>query len=106
MRLGLVSAATALAIGAASPAFADDMFSVVERGYSLFRRIGYLSYEGCEFNRAYDLGEYIFICEGYDYSYSYGRALVLTVSGEAGGRAFLCTDEGECVAGHLVASRR
>lgn len=76
---------------------ADELFDVVSDGYQVVHKEPYLSFEGCEYDKAYALGPYVFVCSGYDYDYTYGPAVVLG----SGSRYYLCTEDGKCYDGVL-----
>jgi hypothetical protein len=103
--------ATILAIGALSapqPAAAGErMIDLFRQGYQLVATEPYLSFEGCEFDKAIPVGGYIFKCQAYEYVYHYGKAEVLgrtfVVKGQSISSAYLCAGEEHCVAGALYA---
>ncbi len=101
--------ATTLAIVALTApkdaAAGERMIDLFRQGYQLVATEPYLSFEGCEFEKAISIGGRIFKCQTYEYVYHYGKAEVLgrtfVVKGQSISSAYLCAGEDHCMAGAL-----
>jgi hypothetical protein len=85
----------------------ERMVDLFRQGYQLVATEPYLSFEGCEFDKAIPIGVYVFKCQTYEYVYHYGKAEVLgrtfVVKGQSISSAYLCAGEEHCMAGALYA---
>jgi hypothetical protein len=102
-----LSSALALAVTmcGAPAAATTSLLDVVRQGYQLVHEEGYLSFDGCEHDKAYVLSSLIFVCQEYGYSYQYGTAIVMGRSFAHQGRDvhsfYLCIGDGQCYQGQL-----
>jgi hypothetical protein len=84
---------------------ADRMVDLFRSGYRVFHTEGYISFDGCEWDKVYKLGPYIFICRTYEYYYHYGQAEILVRvfdhQGQRSVSTYLCVSEDTCVQGEL-----
>jgi hypothetical protein len=85
----------------------ERMIDLFRQGYQLVATEPYLSFEGCEFDKAIPVGGYIFKCQTYDYVYHYGKVEVLgrtfVSKGQSISSVYLCAGEDHCMAGALYA---
>jgi hypothetical protein len=83
------------------------MIDLFRQGYQLVVTEPYLSFEGCEFDKAIPIGGRIFKCQTYEYVYHYGKAEVLgrtfVSKGQSISSVYLCAGEDHCMAGALYA---
>jgi hypothetical protein len=101
--------ATVLAIFALSApqgaAAGERMVDLFRQGYQLVATEPYLSFEGCEFDKAIPIDGHIFKCQTYEYVWHYGKAEVLgrtfVVKGQSISSAYLFAGEDHCMAGAL-----
>jgi hypothetical protein len=88
-------------------AAAEHMANLLQQGYQLVATESYLSFEGCEFDKAIPIGGRIFKCQTFEYVFYYGKADVLgrtfVVKGRSISSAYLCAGEDHCMAGALYA---
>jgi hypothetical protein len=99
----------AVMVGATLP-FADAragerMVDLFRNGYQIVHTEPYLSFEGCQYDKVYKLGPFIFICRTYEYTYRYGQVEIMARVFEYGGQrivsAYLCVGEDQCLQGDL-----
>jgi hypothetical protein len=108
VRQTLTALPLAVALLAPSNALAGErMIDLFRQGYQLVATEPYLSFEGCEFDKAIPIGGLIFKCQTYEYVYHYGKAEVLgrtfVVKGQSISSAYLCAGEDHCMVGALYA---
>ena len=100
-----LAAIALVAWGMVGQAQAERMIELFRQGYRVFHTEGYLDYEGCEYDKTYKVGPYVFVCRTYSYSYHYGKAELMVREIECQGRriysTYLCFDEEDCVQGDL-----
>jgi hypothetical protein len=77
-----------------------------QAGYQIVRKFAYAEVEECSPDKPVALDEFIFICSGYEYPYSYGKAFLVGMQGAVSGQTFtsyyLCLEDGEkCIQGQL-----
>jgi hypothetical protein len=101
-----ILAATLISTALSAPQVAvagERMVDLLQQGYQLVATEPYLSFEGCEFDKAIPIGGRIFKCQTYEYVYHYGKAEVLgrtfVVKGQAISSVYLCAGEDHCMAG-------
>jgi len=96
-----------IAITATQAAAGERQADLFRQGYQLVATEPYLSFEGCEFDKAIPIGGRIFKCQTYEYVYHYGKAELLgrtfVVKGRSISSAYLCAGEDHCMAGALYA---
>lgn len=89
-------------------AHADDkLYDLVRRGYQFVYDEGYTQIEECTPDKPVTIGQYIFICSGYNYAYHYGGAMLLAKEFIHEGKKLydvhLCLeDEDECFDGQVL----
>lgn len=92
----------------AFPAAAETPSDLWEQGYNVTWKSSYESVEECTPEDAVVLSdEIIFICDGYEYVYHYGKVLIASKTFTYQGRSFtssyLCMeDEDECLEGKVI----
>lgn len=98
----LIAGFLALALPTISTAD-EKLFDIVKSGTTQSIADGYLSFEGCDFDKRYELSTLIFECASFDYDYEYGTAIIIGNQSSRGGPVsyYLCTDEGECYPGRV-----
>lgn len=84
---------------------AERMVDLFRSGHQVLHTEGYISFDGCEWDKVYKLGPYLFICRSYEYHYQYGKAEILIRVFEHQGQriasTYLCVSEETCVRGDL-----
>jgi hypothetical protein len=108
MRRVLIATTMCGALSAPQGAVAGErMIDLFRQGYQLVATEPYLSFDGCEFDKAIPVGGYVFKCRTYEYVYHYGKAEVLgrtfVSKGQTTAFVYLCPGEDHCVAGALYA---
>jgi hypothetical protein len=91
------TAVSALALSAHSATAAERMIDLLRDGYRVLYTEPYLSFDGCDYDKAWKVGPFIFLCRSYDYIYHYGEADLL----EGNGSYYLCLGEDSCISGDL-----
>jgi hypothetical protein len=86
---------TALSVHSAFAA--ERMIDLLRDGYRVLHTEPYLSFDTCEYDKAWKVGPFIFLCRSYDYIYHYGEAELL----EGNGSYYLCLGEDSCILGDL-----
>lgn len=105
LRLALVVPGAMVAFLSPRVSLADEkLYDLVRQGYSLFHHEGYAEVEECSPDKPAKIGQYIFICDGYNYDYSYGDAMIVgkvfKSKGESLLDVYLCLeDEEDCYDG-------
>lgn len=89
-----------------APAAAQEkLVQLYERGYKRIHTEGYLSFDGCEYDKPYKVGPYIFLCQVYWYHYSYGSVKLVARELEYQGKkmlsVYLCVSDDLCMRGEL-----
>lgn len=85
----------------------EKLYDLVRRGYQVVYEDAYAEIEECEPDKPVIVGQYIFICNGYNYSYHNGEVMILgkqfVYEGKRIFDTFLCLDgKDECFDGQLI----
>lgn len=76
----------------------EEAFDLFKQGYVAVHEQCCISFDGCEHDKAYTLGAYIFVCSEYGYSYNYGDITIISDSRNF----YMCIDDDqECYEGVL-----
>jgi hypothetical protein len=103
MKVALSMLAAAV-LAVAGPASAhDEPGELLEQGYRAVLRFGYAEVTECTPDKPVRLGDYVFLCSGYEYPYHYGSAFIAS-KGRLDGTVYLCWSN-KCLRGRLVAIR-
>lgn len=75
----------------------EEAAELIKKGYTQTSDYCCISFDGCDYDKLYKLGSYIFECNDYSYSYTFGDVYILS----NGYSSYLCTDDGTCYEGTL-----
>jgi hypothetical protein len=84
----------------------DKLFKVVKDRYAFVMETNYITFDGCDHDKKYDIGSYNFVCSEYGYTYSYGTAIIMakkiSYKGSDLNLVKMCVDDGkECFSGRI-----
>lgn len=85
--------------GVTRSACGEELYELV--GDTFLVSSGTIEFEGCEYDKSYTVGMFVFVCQSYGYAYAYGDAKIVAREFEYQGKkhisAYLCIEgEDEC----------